>query len=65
MPKSNRECECERGARISLTTNSLHNNVTNIYEGLCDRDFPSVRAEIKVIQDELRIITKSIEDDEF
>lgn len=65
MPKTQRELDNERAVRIQITTNDIHNRVTNIYECLCEREFEPVREEIKVISNELRIINKSIDDDEF
>lgn len=63
--KSKHQCECERACRISLTTNDIHDRTTNIYESLVDRDFETVKSEVKLIKNELSIILKSLDDDEF
>lgn len=59
------DSECRRAERILFTTNICHKSLDNIYEGLVDRDFEPVKEEIKTVIVELRLILKSIDEDDF
>ena len=57
--------ENERAFRIYFTIDSCHTALTDIYEKLVDREFDTVEKDIRGIISELRIIIKSIEEDDF
>lgn len=57
--------ENERASRILLRINHCHISLTNIYEGLVDREFDHIEKEAKYVIMELRMILKSIEEDDF
>ena len=61
----NLDKENERAFRICFTIDSCHNALTEIYEKLVDREFDTVEKDIRGVISELRIIIKSIEDDDF
>lgn len=54
-----------RAQRIIFRINLNHLLLTDIYEKLVDRDFVSVEKDIKDIITDLRLILKSIEEDDF
>lgn len=54
-----------RAQRIIFRINLNHLLLTDIYEKLVDRDFVSVEKDIKDIIADLRLILKSLEDDDF
>lgn len=57
--------ENQRANRILLRMNHCHISLTNIYENLVDREFDSIEKEAKYVIMELRMILKSIEEDDF
>lgn len=61
----NKDSENERANRILLRINHCHISLTNIYEGLVDREFSTIDKEAKYIIMELRFILKSLDDDDF
>lgn len=60
-----KEAEYNRGFRISLRMRENHLLMANIYENLVDRDFKLVERDINIVIMDLRLIKKSIEDDDF
>lgn len=54
-----------RAQRIIFRINLNHLLLTDIYEKLVDRDFLSAEKDIKDIMADLRLILKSLEDDDF
>jgi len=60
-----KEKEMHRAVRISFITNILHDSIDKIYECLVDREFDDARKEILNSITELRLLLKSIEDDDF
>ena len=54
-----------RAGRISLRINENHILLANIYENLVDRDFIETEKDIRSLIVDLRLILKSIEDDDF
>jgi len=61
----NKDSENERANRILLRINHCHISLTNIYEGLVDREFSAIDKDAKYVIMELRFILKSLEDDDF
>jgi hypothetical protein len=57
--------ENSRAERISFRINEQHLLLANIYENLVDRDFLPVDKDIRNLIIDLRLILKSIEDDDF
>ena len=57
--------ENARAERISLRINEQHLLLANIYENLVDREFPYAERDIRNLIVDLRLILKSIEDDDF
>ena len=55
----------ERGSRICVMTNGLHDDVTKLYEQLVDRDYSSAKQNIKQLMKDLRDTIKLIEEDDF
>jgi len=53
----------ERIAHINHLMESIHGSTNEIYEALIDRDFVILKKEIKELQDILKDISISIEDD--
>jgi hypothetical protein len=62
---SNFASENERASRLALRINENHLLLANVYENLVDRDFVRVDKDIKVIILQLKLILKSMEDDDF
>lgn len=60
-----RKSEDDRAFRIALRIRENHLLLAAIYENLVDREFVSVHRDAKVIVADLRLIIKSIEDDDF
>jgi len=60
-----KQAEHNRGFRISLRMRENHLLMANIYENLVDRDFKLVERDINIVIMDLRLIKKSIEDDDF
>lgn len=59
------DSENKRAERILFIMNICHSSLDDVYEGLVDRDFELVRTEIRNIIVELKLILKSIDDDDF
>ena len=57
--------ENARAERISFRLNEQHLLIANIYENLVDRDFIPAERDIRNLIVDLRLILKSIEDDDF
>lgn len=60
-----KESENQRAFRISLRMRENHSLLSSIYENLVDRDFDIAGRDIKVVIMDLRLILKSMEDDDF
>jgi len=54
-----------RAERISFRINEHHILLANIYENLVDRDFIIAERDIRNLIIDLRLILKSMEDDDF
>jgi hypothetical protein len=54
-----------RAERIAFRVNEHHMMLANVYENLVDRDFTLAEQDIRNIIIDLRLILKSIEDDDF
>jgi hypothetical protein len=57
--------EKERANRIGMRMEDIHLAVTDIYEKLVDREFDTVPAKVKTIISDLKMLLKSMEDDDF
>ena len=57
--------ENQRASRICFRINEYHSVLSNIYEGLVDKDFKVVQKDAQFLIMELRLILKSIEEDDF
>lgn len=57
--------ENARAERIAFRLNEQHLLIANIYENLVDRDFVPAERDIRNLIVDLRLILKSIEDDDF
>jgi hypothetical protein len=57
--------ENERAHRIGFMTNNFHDDITFIYEGLVDKEYPSVISKIRSLMTELRYVIKLAEQDDF
>lgn len=57
--------ENARAERIAFRINEQHLLIANIYENLVDRDFVPAERDIRNLIVDLRLILKSIEDDDF
>tara|TARA_R110001592_G_scaffold355102_1_gene655382 strand:- start:715 stop:906 length:192 start_codon:yes stop_codon:yes gene_type:complete len=53
----------ERIAHINYLMENIHDSTNEIYESLIDRDFKSLKQEIKTLQSLLKDISVSVEDD--
>tara|TARA_B110000908_G_scaffold172585_1_gene241005 strand:- start:20111 stop:20302 length:192 start_codon:yes stop_codon:yes gene_type:complete len=53
----------ERIAHINYLMENIHDSTNEIYEALIDRDFKSLKQEIKTLQSLLKDISVSVEDD--
>lgn len=60
-----KEIELQRAKRILFNTNIIHESIDKIYESLVDREFDFAKKEILTSITELRLLLKSIEDDDF
>lgn len=60
-----RKLETERARRIYMRMEDCHLIITEVYEKLVDRDFESVPFKVKILISDLRMILKSMEDDDF
>lgn len=59
------EKENERAIRIAVRMNLNHALLASIYENLVDRDFKYAERDLLEIIYDLRLILKSIEEDDF
>lgn len=59
------EEENKRAERIAFRINEYHSVMNAVYENLVDRDFESVEADVKFLIMELKLILKSIPNDDF
>jgi hypothetical protein len=57
--------ENARAERIAFRINEHHLLLANIYETLVDRDFVPAEKDIRNLIIDLRLILKSLEDDDF
>ncbi len=57
--------ENARAERIAFRINEQHLLLANIYENLVDRDFVPAERDIRNLVVDLRLILKSMEDDDF
>jgi hypothetical protein len=57
--------EKERAHRIGMRMEDIHLAVTDIYEKLVDREFDTVPDKVKTIISDLKMLLKSMEDDDF
>ena len=60
-----RNTENARAERIAFRINEQHLLLANIYENLVDRDFVPAERDIRNLIVDLRLILKSLEDDDF
>lgn len=61
----NKKLEIERAMRISMRMEDCHLVISDIYEKLVDREFDTVPQQIKSLISDLRMVLKSMEDDDF
>ena len=57
--------ENARAERIAFRINEQHLLLANIYENLVDRDFIPAERDLRNLVVDLRLILKSLEDDDF
>jgi hypothetical protein len=57
--------EDNRAFRISLRMTENHKLLASVYENLVDRNFLTAEKDIKKVIADLKLIIKSIEDDDF
>ena len=57
--------ENARAERIAFRLNEQHLLIANIYENIVDRDFVPAERDIRNLIVDLRLILKSLEDDDF
>ena len=62
QPKDSEELRAER---IMFSINECHLSLTCVYEGLVDREFKDAEKKLKEIIMELKLMLRSIEDDDF
>lgn len=60
-----RNTENARAERIAFRINEQHLLLANIYENIVDRDFIPAERDIRNLVVDLRLILKSLEDDDF
>jgi hypothetical protein len=59
------EEENKRAERLAFRISEYHSVMNNVYESLVDRNFESVETDIKFLIMEMKLILKSIPDDDF
>jgi hypothetical protein len=59
------DSEDKRAYRISFRLNVCHQSLTVIYESLVDREFVTAEKELRQVINELRLIIKSMPNDDF
>ncbi len=57
--------ENERAHRIAIRMRENHALLASIYENLVDREFDKAERDVRVVILDLKLIIKSIEDDDF
>jgi len=62
---NNSSSENSRAERIAFRTNEQHLLLANIYENIVDREFVPAERDIRNLIVDLRLILKSLEDDDF
>ena len=60
-----KESEDRRAERILFSINECHISLTCIYEELVDREFKEAEKRLKELVMELKLMIRSIEDDDF
>ena len=63
MPHEPSAYDKERIAHINHLMYNIHDSTAEIYESLIDRDFPTLKMEIKQLMSSLKDILDSTEDD--
>lgn len=63
--EDNVNSENSRAQRICFRVFEQHSLLNNIYENLVDRDFVHAEKDIRNLIVDLRLILKSMEDDDF
>lgn len=59
------EEENKRAERIAFRINEYHSVMNSVYENLVDRNFQTVETDVKFLIMELKLILKSIPNDDF
>lgn len=59
------ESENQRAERLAFRLKEYHLVMNNIYDNLVDRDFDVVETDVKFLIMELKLILKSIPEDDF
>jgi len=59
------EEENKRAERIAFRINEYHSVMNAVYENVVDRDFQTVETDVKFLIMELKLILKSIPNDDF
>lgn len=59
------EEENKRAERLAFRVSEYHSVMSNIYENLVDRNFQTVETDVKFLIMELKLILKSMPDDDF
>jgi len=63
--ENQKDNEERRAERISFSINECHISLTCIYEELVDREFSDAEKKLKELIMELKLMLRSIEDDDF
>ncbi len=63
MPQEPSAYDKERIAHINFLMDNIHGSTSQIYEALVDRDFTTLKVEIKQLMSSLKDILESTEDD--
>lgn len=59
------EEENKRAERLAFRIGEYHSVMSNVYDNLVDRNFQTVETDVKFLIMELKLILKSIPDDDF
>lgn len=57
--------EHDRASRIAFTIEECHTLLASLYENLVDREFADAKKDCVIIITEIKIILKSIDEDDF
>lgn len=57
--------ENKRAERLAFRISEYHSVMSNIYDNLVDRNFQTVETDVKFLIMELKLILKSMPDDDF